>query len=781
MNIKTSSLIRFILVGFFGIICFISALNLYIYEKLPQATEIEEVKLQIPLKIYTSDGKLIGEFGEKRRSSLSYEEIPEFFVKAVLAAEDDDFFSHSGVSYTALFRSLYRLVISGRVQGGGSTITMQVAGNYLTGRDVTILRKVKDIFLSYRLERNYSKEQIFEFYVNRIFLGNRAYGIAAASEVYYGKSLTELNLAQWAMIAGLPKAPSSMNPLANPKRALIRRNWILGRMLELKFIHHEEYELAIKAPISASSYGLVSEVSASHLAENIRRFMIKEYGLSAYREGFEVFTTIDSNWQINANESVERGLESYDRRHGFRQPSNISDLFNEDFFNQGISEIREEIESSRNQFTETGEFLDTSFDEVFNFLGKLNSTKDKFPAVVLSASGDLYLLSNKEEFITLQWDKERYSWIRPYIDQNNRGRKAESFSDFLSPGDLVWISQDTEEKHSLSQIPDIQGALVALDSESGAVKAYVGGYDFYLSKFDRATQSTPLLGSNYKPFLYAAALSKGFKSSDLINDAPIVFEDEALEDKWRPENASGNFYGPTRLREGLLQSRNLVSIRLLRQLGIDNARNYSGKFGFQLDRLPSDLSLALGTASLSPLENASAYSVFANGGKRVPPYFIEKVLDGSGQVLFEKEKGDVIQAIDSRVAFIIKDILQEAAVRGTAKKVSSLERNDLAGKTGTTNDAESTWFTGFNDSFVTSVWVGFDQPRSLGNNEYGSTTALPIWIDFVNPLIEDIPLSKTLPPKGIVSVRINKTNGLKAEIGEESSMFEYFLEENLPE
>ena len=780
MNLKTQKFLTPLLILIFGFICIISSLNIYIYEKLPEAAQIEEVKLQIPLKIFTKDGKLIGEFGEKRRSPLKFEDIPDFFIKAILAAEDDDFFSHSGVSYLALFRSIYRLVISGRVQGGGSTITMQVAGNYLTGRDVTLLRKVKDIFLSYRLEKNYSKEEIFEFYVNRIFLGNRAYGIAAASEVYYGKSLRELNLAQWAMIAGLPKAPSSMNPLANPKRALIRRNWILGRMLELDFIHQEEYELAVTAPITAFYHGLVSEIPAPHLAENIRRIMIQEYGLSAYRDGFEVFTTINSDWQLHANNALQKGLESYDQRHGFRPPLNIANLFGVNFFAQDILVIKEEIESSRNKFSGTGEYIELPFDEVFNVLGNLHSTKDRFPAVVLDTSGDLTLVSYLEEFITIKWDEVKYSWARPYLDQNNRGRIPKSFDSLLSAGDLVWIHKEQEGGYSLFQIPDIQGALVAMDPNSGAVKSLVGGYDFYLSKFDRATQSTPLLGSNYKPFLYAAALSGGYKSSDLINDAPIVFEDEALEDKWRPENASGKFYGPTRLREGLLQSRNLVSIRLLRQLGIDTTRVYSQNFGFQLDRLPSDLSLALGTASLSPLQNATAYSLFANGGKKVKPYFIEKILDGSGVTLFEKDEELSFQSIDPRVAFMIKDILQEAAVRGTARKVSSLGRNDLAGKTGTTNDAESTWFTGFNEYLVTSVWVGFDQPKSLGNNEYGSSTALPIWIDFMNPLLKELPPSKSFPPEGLVSVRINKENGLRAEIGENESMFEYFLEENLP-
>ncbi|MFL2698168.1 MAG: penicillin-binding protein 1A [Gammaproteobacteria bacterium] len=783
MNIKFSGWLRLFLLITLGVLLSITSLNLYIYEKLPQATEIEEVKLQIPLKIYTEDGKLIGEFGEKRRSALSFNEIPDFFVKAILAAEDDNFFNHDGVSYLALLRSFYRLAVSGRVKGGGSTITMQVAGNYLTGRDVTILRKVKDIFLSYRLENNYSKEEIFEFYVNRIFLGNRAYGIAAASEVYYGKSLKDLNLAQWAMIAALPKAPSSMNPLSNPKRALIRRNWILGRMLQLNYIHEEEYELAVKAPISASYHGLVSEVSASYFAENIRRYMIQEYGLAAYRDGFEVFTTINSKWQESANLAIRSGLEEYDKRHGFRDPINISSLFGEELFTLNLEQIMEEIKSSRESLDGSLTELDElPYERVFNFLSQLHSSKDRFPAVVIGTKDYLTILSYREEFIKIKWNKEEYFWIRPYINQNQRGRRASSFSDFLNKGDLVWIRRDTSnESLSLFQIPEVQGSLVALEPNSGSVKALVGGYDFYLSKFDRATQSSPLLGSNFKPFLYAAAFAKGYKTSDLINDAPIVFEDEALEEKWRPKNSSGIFYGPTRLREGLLQSRNLVSIRLLRRLGIDNSRSYAENFGFELNRLPSDLSLALGTSTLSPLMNASAYSVFANGGKKVEPYFINRIQDGSGQVLFKKESPTPSQAIDPRVAFIIKDILQEASVRGTAKKISSLKRNDLAGKTGTTNDADSTWFTGFNDSIVSTVWVGFDRPKSLGNNEFGSTTALPIWMDFVKPIISELPKSKALPPKGLVSVRVNKENGKRAKAGERNSMFEYFLEEHLPE
>ena len=756
----------------------ISSLNLYIDEKLPNEQQIRKIELQIPLKIFSSDQKLIGEFGEKRRSEISFKNIPPYFVQSVLAAEDDNFFYHSGVSYLGLIRSFYRLLISGRVQGGGSTITMQVAGNYLTGREVSFYRKIKDIFLAYRLEETYTKEEIFEFYVNRIFFGNRAYGISAASEVYYGKSISELNLAQWAMIASLPQAPSKRNPLVNPKRALIRRNWILKRMLDLGFIYQDQFDLASNAPLTASYHGLVSEVSAPYVAENIRRFMIEKYGLNAYQEGYEVYTTINSKMQNSAVSAVREGLESYDKRHGFRSPENLKDLFNRSFFETSVSERLNLIESSVSY--DIGDLNEDVLEEVFAYLNSFTTTETKFPGVVIGLDKSLIVLTGNRKIHTIGWSED-LTWIRPYINENRRGPKHKNFAEFLKEGDLIWIEKDRITSNlSLAQIPEVQGSLVALDPRSGAIKALVGGYDFYLSKFDRATQSTPLLGSNFKPFLYAAALSEGFIASSVINDAPIVFEDEILEEKWRPRNASGRFFGPTRLREGLVQSRNLVSIRLLRELGIDKARNYSMNFGCKKETLQPDLSLALGTASLSPLNNAAAYAVFTNGGKKAVPYFIEKIKDRSGKIIFEKLEEDLERVIDPRVAYIIKDILQEAGRRGTARKIRELKRNDFAGKTGTTNEAESTWFTGFNNSIVTSVWVGFDNPKSLGNREFGSTTALPIWLDFIGSNKEDIPKDNALAPSGLISVKINKSSGKRASNEQEDIMFEYYLEEFPP-
>ena len=757
----------------------LSSLNIYIDSKLPNEQAIRDIELQIPLKIFSSDGKLIGEFGEKRRTALNFDEIPNHYINAVLAAEDDNFFSHSGVSYTGLLRSLYRVAVSGRIQGGGSTITMQVAGNYLTSRDISLFRKVKDIFLAYRLEKSYSKEEIFEFYVNRIFFGNRAYGIAAASEVYYGMPLSDLNLAQWAMIAALPKAPSSINPLANPKRALIRRNWILQRMLDLKYIHKEQFNIAIEAPISANYYGLVSEVEAPYVAEEVRRYMIQEYGLKAYSEGLEVHTTINSKFQNHAADALRSGLESYDKRHGFREPENIFDLFPVNFFQYSKAEKIYEAEETLKIESRNLEGK-SDLSNVFQYLETFTENKERFIGVVTENSQELEVLTKYGNLIDIKWN-ENLKWARPYISENRRGARPRSFLDIIKLGDLVWLSEDSVTKTiSLTQIPQAQSALVSIDPKSGSILASVGGYDFFLSKFNRAEQASPLLGSNFKPFLYAAAFSEGFTPSSLINDAPIIFEDEALEEKWRPRNASGKFYGPTRLREGLLQSRNLVSVRLLRELGVDKVRSFAQKFGFDKQRLPADLSLSLGTASLNPMSNAAAYAVFANGGKKVKPYLISKIINRSKEILFEKEIREPEQTIDSRIAFLINDILKEAAIRGTARKVSELDRNDFAGKTGTTNEAESTWFTGYNDHIVTSVWVGFDQPKSLGDREFGSSIALPIWLDYKKGISDSIPISTSLPPAGLAIVKIDKESGKLANSTTLIPMFEYFLEENLP-
>jgi len=550
--------------------------------------------------------------------------------------------------------------------------------------------------------------------------------------------------------------------------------------LDLKFIHIEQFNLAVKAPVTASYHGLVSEVEAPYVSETIRRFMIQQYGLGSYREGYEVYTSINSSMQNAANLSIARGLEEYDRRHGFRRPENLNNLFPDDFSSMNLDAQVKYItlEVDRNNEENFGE---SSLDRITNFLDEFTETNNRFPGVVLNTDKELKVLVKNGNIVSIPWS-DRMDWARPFINENRRGAKPKRYKDLLRFGDLVWIQEEkVTGELFLTQIPDVQGSLVSIDPNSGSIKALVGGYDFFLSKFNRAEQSSPLLGSNFKPFLYASAFSDGFTASSIINDAPIIFEDEALEDKWRPRNASGKFYGPTRLREGLLQSRNLVSVRLLRALGVDKAISYAQKFGFDESRLPADLSLSLGTASLSPLMNAAAYSIFANGGKAVEPYFIEKIIDRNGNTIFQREKKDMQQVIDPRIAFLITDILREAAFRGTARKVMELKRRDFAGKTGTTNEAESTWFTGYNNSLVTTVWAGFDQPRSLGNREFGSTVALPIWLSFTKGIIDQIPVTNTLPPEGLSIIKIDRSTGKRADKETKNPIFEYYLEEHSPD
>ena len=441
------------------------------------------------------------------------------------------------------------------------------------------------------------------------------------------------------------------------------------------------------------------------------------------------------------------------------------------------------------QLLEIESFLDTdsinsddenNLSEVFKSLESYVQNKDRFLAVVINPGDALEVLTKTGKIINISWSDE-LSWARPYISENRRGTKPRNFEDILKEGDLIWLKRDLVTNNiSVTQVPEAQSALISLEANTGSILALVGGYDFFLSKFNRAEQASPLLGSNFKPFLYAAAFSEGFTPATLINDAPIIFEDDALEEKWKPRNASGKFFGPTRLREGLLQSRNLVSVRLLREVGVNKVREYAEKFGFDKQRLPADLSLSLGTASLNPLTNAAAYAVFANGGKKIEPYVIDRIVDRAGKILFKKQVKETQQVIDSRIAFIITDILKEAAARGTAKKISALNRKDFAGKTGTTNKAESTWFTGYNEKIVTSVWMGFDQPKSLGDREFGSSTALPIWMDYKKEIIDLIPITNTMPPQGLSIVKIDRVSGGLASEESSDPIFEYFLEENLP-
>ena len=773
-------------------------LGIYLYfaPEIPSSSEVASVELQVPLKIFTKDGKLIGEFGEIHRTKLKFEEIPDTFVKAFLAAEDSDYFNHTGVDVLSLVRAAYQFLREGEIVSGGGTITMQVARNYVLTKERTFERKLKEIFTALKIDFSFTKEEIFELYVNQIFLGNRAYGIKAAAEIYYDKNLEDLNLAQYAMIAALPKAPSRINPLINPRKAINRRNYVLRRMLALEFIDQTQFDVASSAPVTASFSGISPEVEADYLAEEIRKYIVKNYGLSAYKDGYQVFSTIDSSYQTAAREAVEEGIEDYEERHGFEKPENHGYLLPKSFKNRSeffyafaydpfsyLDEFGIELED-KNPFSKAMEFLEQQA-EFKNFK----------PAILISVEDKRLLTLNKEGKIKNILLANLKKSIRPRINENRKDKKLTDFSEFFESGDLVWLSKDSNQNKSitLSIHPKVQSALVSLNPSSGEILALVGGYNFRNSQFNRAIQAKPQLGSNFKPFLYAAAFENGFSPASIIVDSPLVFDDQNLEEIWRPRNASGKFYGPTRLREALVQSRNVVSVKLLQEVSIKDAKESLEKFGFYKEELPNDLSLALGSYGASPMKNAELFSIFANGGKKVVPYFIDRILFPDGnEINFSEEKksktGDYLSqwfgtdekqadnfSIDPRIAFMINDILKEAAQRGTGRKINELGRKDFAAKTGTSNDAESTWFTGFNENILTTVWFGYDNPSSLGNNEFGSTTSLPIWLNYKKRIIDTIPKGKFKKPSGLIARKINLETGELAKPEDERVKFELFL------
>ena len=773
-------------------------LGIYLYfaPEIPSSSEVESVELQVPLKIFTKDGKLIGEFGEIHRTKLKFDEIPDTFVKAFLAAEDSDYFNHTGVDILSLIRAAYQFLREGEIVSGGGTITMQVARNYVLTKERTFERKLKEIFTALKIDFSFSKEEIFELYVNQIFLGNRAYGIKAAAEIYYDKNLEDLNLAQYAMIAALPKAPSRINPLINPRRAINRRNYVLRRMLALEFIDQTQFDVASSAPVTASFSGISPEVEADYLAEEIRKYIIQNYGLSAYKDGYQVFSTIDSRYQKAARDAVEEGIENYEERHGFEKPENHEYLLPKSFKNRSeffyafaydpfsyLDKFGIELEA-KNPFYKAMEFLEGQA-EFKNFK----------PTFLISVEDKRLLTLDKEGKIENILLTDLKKSIRPRINENRKDKKLTNFSDFFESGDLIWLSKDdiVSSPITLSIHPKVQSALVSLNPSSGEILALVGGYNFRNSQYNRAIQAKPQLGSNFKPFLYAAAFENGFSPASIIVDSPLVFDDKNLEEIWRPRNASGKFYGPTRLREALVQSRNVVSVKLLQEVSIKDAKESLEKFGFYKEELPNDLSLALGSYGASPMKNAELFSIFANGGKKVVPYFIDRILFPDGnEINFSEEKksktGDYLSqwfgvdereadnfSIDPRIAFMINDILKEAAQRGTGRKINELGRKDFAAKTGTSNDAESTWFTGFNENILTTVWFGYDNPASLGNNEFGSTTSLPIWLNYKKQIIDTIPKGKFKKPSGLIARKINLETGELAKPEDENVKFELFL------
>ena len=707
-----SALLAFSLAGILAI----AALILYFLPQLPATEDIMQIQLSVPLRIYASNSELIAEYGEKRRLPISIDDTPQDLLNAILASEDANFYSHSGVDFTGILRAILANFQTGGHSQGASTVTMQVARNYFLTREKTYTRKFTEVLLAFKLEKQLEKKQILELYVNKIFLGHRSYGFGAAAQVYYGKPVNELNLAQLAMLAGLPKAPSSNNPVSNPERAITRRNYVLGRMLKLGFISREQYNSALSSPVTAKKHATNPDLHAPYIAGMVRDYMVENYGEEeTYTSGYNVYTSINADFQRAANDALFKGLITYDERHGFRG---------------AIGHV--EVDKNSDQ------------DSLDQQLSEYHSVGELLPAIILSTNNNLISAYSSNEKI-IEIEKENYKWARKYKDANTRGSAPKNASDVVSVGDIVYIRKNEKEAWRLSQLPTVEGALVSLKPEDGAVLALSGGFNFFASKFNRATQARRQPGSNIKPFIYSAALDNGFSLGSMISGAPVVVKDNAFGSAWRPENYSKKFFGLTRMREALKRSLNLVSIRLLRSVGVDKTRQHLQKFGFKAENLPDNLSLALGTASLLPIEVARAYAVLANGGFLIEPYFIERIEDSAHEIIFQAkpltacalcpsplelivktdkpdqdadltavstgiEISPPVNIADTPVrdnnsdetpapdhapwavsrenAFLMTSMLQEVIRSGTGRKARSLGRSDIGGKTGTTNDQQ---------------------------------------------------------------------------------------------
>ncbi len=796
----------------------------YLRPALPSVAEMREIPLQVPLRIYSRDGRLMQQVGEQRRTPVAYKDIPETVVQAFLAAEDDRFFDHPGFDYQGIVRAALNLVLTGSRAQGGSTITQQLAREYFLTRDRTFIRKAKELILAMQIENSFEKQEILELYLNKIFLGQRSYGVAAAAQVYFGKTLDQLSVAEAATIAGLPAAPSRLNPVSNPDLARDRRSYVLRRMQELNFIDEDTYQQALNTPMESFLHAPGVELDAPYVAEMARSEMVQRFGKSAYTDGYQVITTVDSELQMAATLALRTALLQYDRRHGFRGPLDKLDLDTllTDAANPDV-QLQEQL-SSYPRFDELGAAV------------VLGVTREK--------EGTAEFFLHNVGRIVLPW--ERIRW-RKFINDDVIGGDPGSTDDMLDVGDVVYLLQ-TSQGWQLAQLPEVQGAFVALDPHDGAIAAMIGGFNYSINKFNRATQSSRQPGSSFKPFVYSAALENGLTAASIINDAPIVVNNTGQEEAWRPENHSNQFYGPTRLREGLVRSMNLVSLRILRSIGIGNALDHLKQFGFPRSATPRDLSLALGSGGAAPLDMAQGYAVLASGGLRVNHYVIDRILDANGNVLYQAEPDMVCQpcaprwfdgreqeaaadsafaadmtlagnpeipayrsvqemlataaswrpdynetpnfwsdrnqakrVIPEQNAYIVYDMMRDVIRRGTGRRARELGRNDIAGKTGTSNNRRDAWFSGFNADLVGIAWVGFDDDaRSLGAGEEGGRTALPMWKDFMAVALENAPTAALPQPEGLVTVRISPETGLAARSGE-PAIFEIFRDGHQPQ
>ena len=806
-------------VGAAGLLAF--AVVLYFWPGLQdEVAQLQDVdgllasQLEIPMRVYSADGLLLAEYGEFRRTRIHYDEIPRQYIQALLAAEDASFYDHPGVDLRGLARATVQLLDTGQIQSGGSTITMQVARNYLLTRDRTFARKIREILLSLRMEQLLTKQQIMELYVNKIYLGNRAYGIVAAADVYYGKPLHELDLAQIAMLAGLPKAPSAFNPLANPRRALIRRNWILSRLYQLGQLDDVAYEQAIRAPVTAGFHPRRVDLDAPYVAEAARQFALQAFGDQAYTRGLNVFTSILSEQQQAANEAVLKGILDYDQRRGWRGvevsaiplTEEVTDTLQADALAEleesgaaGLDQVEQALIDPRAERLKSELGIDVS-----RWLRVLDRTPvfgGLQPAIVIESQPDrIKVLRRGGELVTLE--SAAFAWAGRYRTPTWREQNPLPGDRLASQGDLIRLRPTDQEAMpwQLAQLPQLEAALVAMDTHSGRVTAMVGGFDFRQSRFNRAMQAERQAGSVFKPFIYLAALEKGYTPATLVNDAPVVFEDQLLEDIWRPQNHSGTYYGPVRLREALYRSLNLVSVRVLSYVGVRPAIEYLGRFGFDVARLPRDLSLSLGSANITPLEMTQGYAMLANGGFPVEGHLVTRIETGDEEVLFQAghprvcahcdedaatmDWGGVTyplseRAVDERAVYSMHSILRDVIDEGTGRRARALQRGDIRGKTGTTNQQHDAWFSGFNRDMAATVWAGFDQPGTTG--EYGSNLALPMWIQFISVALAGQPDAVLDRPEGLVTVRIDPLSGQRVAADHPDALFEVFFEERVPE
>jgi penicillin-binding protein 1A len=733
----------------------VAVVALVLTPTLPELDDLSEKRLKVPMRVYTADGQLLAEFGEEKRIPVKIDEVPDLLIKAILAAEDHSFFSHQGVDYLGFVRAAWANFRAGTHSQGASTITMQVARNYFLSPEKTYTRKIREVLLSFKIERELSKMEILERYVNKIFLGHRAYGFAAAAQIYYGKQLSELSLAETAMLAGLPKAPSRDNPLTNPQNATERRNYILKHMLALGFIDETQYREAVNAPQTAVKHAVRFVVDAPHIAEMVRQYMLERYDESTYAGGFHVYTTIRTSDQNSANRALRKGILDYDRRHGWRGPAGHASWRGEP--------DRAHLDDVLKDYREVGGLV---------------------PAVVLRREDKSFTAYTREgAMATVGWGG--LAWARRYHDENSAGSAPETASDIVKIGDVVYLEplessvarEEAGGEWRLAQVPEVEGALLAVRPGDGAILALAGGFDFYNSSFNRVVQAERQPGSALKPFLYTAALEKGFTPATTVSGAPIVIDDVSLEDEWRPEDYSRQFYGPTRLRKALALSLNLVSVRLLRAIGPGYAVDYLGRFGFEAARLPKDLSLALGTASATPLAMTRAYAVYANGGSRVEPYFIQRVEDSDHKVLEETQPATPVAALSPEVSFLATSMMQDVIREGTGRAAQALGRKDLAGKTGTTNDYRDAWFCGFNHELTACSWIGFDQNTSLGRGETGGRAALPMWVEFMRESLAGVPERPLAPPEGVEIKLVNVESGEPTDASDPGAMEEFFLKD----